>query len=185
MCWQLTQLRCFASKQRQEMLCLKTKMPVYVVHLFSCFLFSSNLTEWTGMLRLISTTPWWPRNPTNNSIHTHKHTMRIIVTCLLTLKSMGLTAFRHPHPSPPSQIKWKNTMREGVRKAMMMLEDLFLTTSLDQITIQMMATMTLAKQHHCTLHPEVKVDIVPLRNTPSGMPVHRTIPRRDSRRMWY
>lgn len=137
----------------------------------------------------MSPTPWWPRHMTHNIIHTHKHTMKIRVTCLPPLRSTGSTALRHPHSLPPSQIRREQRMMEGEEKAMMKGGDLVLTTSLTQITIQMVvATTGLAKPCHTTaianpFHLGVTVAIVSLRNPQRGLLAHRITPE-SSKRMW-
>lgn len=152
--------------------------------------FPSNFTEQTQTPLLSSTTPWWLRHPTHkrNSIHTHKHTIKLTVTCPPTLTSTGSAALRHPHPPPPAPIRREKRMTEDEEKVKMKGVDLVLTTAPTQITIQMVgATMALATPCPTTamtnLHPGVTVNIVPLRDTQRGVPGHCMTPG-SSRRTW-
>lgn len=109
----------------------------------------------------------------HSSIHTHKHTMKVTVTCPPTLKQMGSTTWRHLNPPPPAPINREKRMTENEekvdKKVKMKGGDLVLTTPL---TIQMVGETTALATPCPTianpLYPGVTVDIVPLRDTQRG-----------------
>lgn len=177
MWWSLTQLICLKLRFSNSFFLFQRWLYVPMLPFY--------FTEPTRTLKQMSTTQWWPRHLTHNSIHIH--TMKPTVNCPPSLRWMGLIALRHPHLLPPAQNRREKGMMEDELK--MRGKDLVLTTLTTVITIQMVGAITALLTLCPTtamanpLHPGVTVDIVPLRDIYKAMWVHCMTPE-IRRRTW-